>query len=225
MKIVSVILARGGSKGIKDKNIKPLHGKPLIFFTIEASNKSIVNETWVSTDHKKIAAVSREYGANVLRRPDEFATDISTSEEALIHFAKNIDFDIMVFIQPTSPLIRSEDINGALNKFIKGKWDSLLTLVRQHNFQWKIEDGEVVKPTNYDFLNRPRRQDHGGYMVENGAFYITTKEAFQKSKCRISGDITFYEMPPHTYFELDEESDIIILENLLERYGEESVLY
>ena len=54
MKIVSVILARGGSKGIKDKNIKPLNGKPLIFFTIEASNKSIVNETWVSTDHKKL---------------------------------------------------------------------------------------------------------------------------------------------------------------------------
>ena len=93
MKIVSVILARGGSKGIKKKNIIEIKNKPLIAFSIEASNNSLVDETWVSTDNEEIAYVSGKYGANILNRPKELATDTSKSEDALVHFANNVDFD------------------------------------------------------------------------------------------------------------------------------------
>ena len=109
MKILSVILARGGSKGIPSKNIVDLNGKPLISYTIEASLQSNVDETWVSTDSSEIASVSSDYGANVIDRPSEISTDTSQSEEALLHFTYNHDFDIMVFIQPTSPLLKSRE--------------------------------------------------------------------------------------------------------------------
>ena len=114
MKIVSVILARGGSKGIKKKNIIEIKNKPLIAFAIEASNNSLVDETWVSTDNEEIAYVSGKYGANILNRPKELATDTSKSEDALVHFANNVDFDILVFIQPTSPLLSETYINDGI---------------------------------------------------------------------------------------------------------------
>ena len=109
MKIVSVILARGGSKGIPQKNIVNLNGKPLIQYSIDASNNSNVEETWVSTDCSKIKKISLTLGANVLDRPTHLATDISSSDSALLHFAENVDFEILVFIQPTSPLIKAND--------------------------------------------------------------------------------------------------------------------
>ena len=99
MKVVSVILARGGSKGIPRKNIINLDGHPLIWYTINASQKSEVHETWVSTDCEKIAKVSSKLGANILMRPPNISEDTSSSEEALLDFANNVDFDILVFIQ------------------------------------------------------------------------------------------------------------------------------
>ena len=95
MKIVSVILARGGSKGIPQKNIVTLNGKPLIQYSIDASNNSNVEETWVSTDCSKIKKISLSLGANVLDRPTHLATDISSSDSALLHFAENVDFEIL----------------------------------------------------------------------------------------------------------------------------------
>ena len=93
-KIVSVILARGGSKGIPQKNITDVNGQPLISYTIETSINSNVSKTWVSTDNDEIKSISLKYGAKVLDRPLKYATDISKSEDALLHFANNVDFDI-----------------------------------------------------------------------------------------------------------------------------------
>ena len=106
-------MARGGSKSIPKKNIKPMCGKPLIAYAIEASIKSDSAETWVSTDNDEIAEISREYGAKVIKRPEEIATDHSTSESALLHFAKEIkDFDIIIFLQATCPFVQDSDINN-----------------------------------------------------------------------------------------------------------------
>ena len=96
-KIISVILARGGSKGIPQKNIIDLKGKPLIDYTIQASKKSHVQETWVSTDSREIALISEKSGAKVLLRPKHLATDTSSSEEALLHFGKIYTCDIIFF--------------------------------------------------------------------------------------------------------------------------------
>ena len=89
MKIVSVILARGGSKGIPGKNIIDINGKPLIYYTINESIVSNVDETWVSSDSDEILIISKYYGANTLKRPDDISMDISSSEDALLHFAEN----------------------------------------------------------------------------------------------------------------------------------------
>ena len=115
MKIVSVILARGGSKEIPSKNIINVKGKPLIYYTIKASQESNVQETWVSTDCAKIKKVAQKFNANVLDRPKIISQDFSKSEEALIHFSEKIEFDVLVFIQPTSPLLKSKDINKELD--------------------------------------------------------------------------------------------------------------
>jgi len=106
MKTVALILARGGSKEIPKKNIQPLSGEPLISYAINSAKWSDVDEVWVSTDDKIIKSISEGLGVKVIDRPDEFATDESPSEDALLHFAENIDFDVLVFIQPTSPLLR-----------------------------------------------------------------------------------------------------------------------
>ena len=99
MKVVSIIPARKGSKGIKNKNLIDLCGKPLINYSLEASLKSLVEETWVSSDSEEILEISKNLGAKTIKRPKELCNDDSSSESALIHFAKNVDFDILVFIQ------------------------------------------------------------------------------------------------------------------------------
>jgi N-acylneuraminate cytidylyltransferase len=128
MKIVSLILARGGSKGIPKKNIYPIAGKPLLYYSLNAAMNSEVNEVWVSTDCSEIKKIALSYKAKVLDRPDEISTDIAQSEDALMHFAKNIDFDILVFIQPTSPLILSMDINNGLELLRNKKYDSVFSV-------------------------------------------------------------------------------------------------
>ena len=116
MKIVSLIPARKGSKGITNKNLIDLCGKPLIYYSIQASKTSLVEETWVSSDSDEILDISKNLGVKTLKRPSEFSGDNATSESALMHFAEKIDFDILVFIQCTVPLIESEDINQGIKK-------------------------------------------------------------------------------------------------------------
>ena len=114
MKKCVVILARGGSKEIPSKNIIDVNGKPLLYYTISASQQSDVDATWVSTDCPKIKKIAENFNANVIDRPTNISGDYSQSEEALLHFAKNINFDILVFIQPTSPLLKAADINKGI---------------------------------------------------------------------------------------------------------------
>ena len=129
-KIVSVILARGGSKGIPQKNIVDINGQPLISYTIETSINSNVSKTWVSTDDDEIKSISLKYGAKVLDRPLKYATDISKSEDALLHFANNVDFDILVFIQPTSPLLKPKYINEGIKMI--DQYDSVFSVYKEH---------------------------------------------------------------------------------------------
>ena len=97
-KIISIIPARKGSKGIPNKNLISLCGKPLIHYAIQASQQSIVEETWVSSDSDEILSISKKLGAKTIIRPKELSGDNASSESALIHFAENVEFDILVFI-------------------------------------------------------------------------------------------------------------------------------
>tara|TARA_B100001094_G_C18103369_1_gene757024 strand:- start:191 stop:829 length:639 start_codon:yes stop_codon:yes gene_type:complete len=212
MKVVSVILARGGSKGIYKKNIIPLKGKPLISYTIETSLNSLIEQTWVSTDCEEIKKTSKTFGANIIDRPSNISGDNSKSEEALLDFAKQIDFDVVVFIQPTSPLLNSTDINEALEIMKKKKLDSIFSVYKEHWIpRWTVEE----KPHNWDINNRPMRQDVPERYVENGAFYITTKKSLLKSKLRYSGNIGVYKMPMLRSFQIDTLEDLNLIEKLL----------
>ena len=127
------------------------------------------------------------------------------------------DEDNFFLIQATSPMLTSKDINGIYNKMIAEKSDSALTCVLNKRFYW-TKDG---KPINYNYMNRPRRQDFEGYMLENGACYINSVKNIKKVKNRLYGKICVYEMPEYTSVELDEELDFYIIEKLMERYIEE----
>lgn len=215
MKICSLILARGGSKGILNKNIVPIAGKPLLWHVINASHKSCVHETWVSTDSPDIKSVAIESGARVIDRPANISGDNAKSDAALMHFANNIDFDILVFIQPTSPLLYSEDIDKGLAKM--GMYDSVFSVYKEHWIpQWSL----TGSPIDWDVNNRPMRQDMPETYVENGAFYITTKTALLQSELRYSGNIGTVEMPKSRSFQIDTEDDLLIVENMLLLYGE-----
>ena len=210
MKILSVILARGGSKGIPSKNIVDLNGKPLISYTIEASLQSNVDETWVSTDSSEIASVSSACGASVIDRPSEISTDTSQSEEALLHFTDNHDFDIMVFIQPTSPLLKSIDINKGLE--LMSKYDSILSVTREHWIpKWSMD----MNPLDWEIDNRPMRQDKEETFLENGAFYITKRKNLLQSKLRYSGKIGFVEIPLSRSFQIDTLDDLNLINTII----------
>ena len=211
MKIVSIILARGGSKGIPDKNIIDLNGRPLIYYSINAAQKAKIPEVWVSTDSKKIAMVAKQYNAKIIDRPKNLATDTSSSEDALNHFSKNIDFDIMVFIQPTSPLLHSSDIVKGLDLVKNGTYDSIFSAYKEHWIpRWSLN----LKPMNWSISNRPRRQDVDEKYVENGAFYITTKEQFLSTGIRYGGRIGVIEMPIKRSFQIDTYEDLDLIRKL-----------
>lgn len=206
-KIISLIPARKGSKGIPNKNLINLCGKPLISYAIEASKQSAVNETWVSSDSDEILNVSKNLGAKTIKRPSRFSDDSATSESALLHFAEKIDFDILVFIQCTAPLIKYQDINKGINK-IK-KFDSVLSVSETHQMFWD-ENGPL-----YDINNRLRRQNSKKRYIETGSFFITSKKNLLKFKNRISGNIGFVEIPKYRSFDIDNDNDIKIVETII----------
>jgi N-acylneuraminate cytidylyltransferase len=210
--VVSVILARGGSKGIPRKNIVDINGKPLLYYTIEASLKSGVDATWVSTDDEEIATIAYECGARVLKRPAKMSTDKSTSESALIHFAEQVEFDHAVFIQPTSPLLKAKYIDEGLS--MTSDYDSIFSAYIQHwTPRWTKE--LPSKPIGWDPNNRPRRQDADEVYIENGSFYITSKEALLKSGVRFSGRIGVVEMPLGESYQIDTYEDLEFIKRVI----------
>ena len=213
MKIASLILARGGSKGIPGKNIVDLNGLPLLSYTIKASQESIVEETWVSTDCNNIKNIAQSFGANIIDRPDELAQDASQSEDALLHFAEHNDFDVLVFIQPTSPLLQPKYINQGIDLLLNdNKFDSVCTVYKEH---WLPRWDQKGHPIGWNIYKRPRRQDKSELYVENGAFYITTKKNLLKSKLRYSGKIGFIEMKFSESFQVDTVDDLELIKKII----------
>jgi len=210
MKKISVILARGGSKAIPNKNIIDVNGKPLLWYTAKASMNSNVDETWVSTNCPDIKQVALDIGCKVIDRPDEISQDHSKSDEALVHFAQNVDFDTLVFIQPTSPLLKPEDINRGL--LLMEEYDSVFSACREHWIpRWSLEG----HPDGWDINNRPMRQDMPEVFVENGAFYITKRETLLSSQLRYSGSIGIVEMPLLRSFQIDTYDDLELMRNII----------
>ena len=214
IKTVALIPLRGGSKTIPKKNIKDIAGKPLCAWVLEAAvNSNKIDEVYVSTESPEIIEVIRDLslGINLVKRPDQYATDDASTESVIIDFMKNIEFDRLVTIQATSPLLLSNDLDSALDDFEIQNCDSMLSVVRAKRFFWN-EDGT---PINYDVHNRPRRQEFKGTLMENGAFYITTRETLLQYNNRLGGKIGLFEMAEETSIEIDEPLDWDIVKQLL----------
>ena len=207
MKIVSLIPARKGSKGIKNKNLIDLCGKPLIQYSIEASINSLVEETWVSSDSDEILEISKNLGAKTIKRPKELSEDNSTSESALLHFSKNTDFDILVFIQCTAPFVKSNDINQGIEKM--RSFDSVVSVTETTQLFWD-SNGPL-----YDINNRLRRQNSVKRYLETGSFFITTKKKLMEFNNRLSGNIGFVEIPKFRSFDIDDYNDLRLVKAII----------
>lgn len=224
--VLAVIPARGGSKGIPRKNIRLLAGKPLIVHTIEhAMQSSLVTETVVSTDDEEIASISKAAGATVVHRPADISGDTASSEIALIHAVQSLMQlgrplpDLTVFLQCTSPVRRLGDIDAAVSKLLEMRADSLLSVSPSHRLLWTEEVGEAT-PINYDFHNRPRRQDMAPQFLENGSIYVFRTQALLDSGNRLSGQVALYPMDEEAAVDIDSMLDFKLAELiLLERSG------
>lgn len=224
MKTIAFIPVRGGSKSIPLKNIKPLCGKPLVCWNIEALEACPeVDEVIVATDSDDIwmTVESRNYKKTKLyRRSAQNASDTASTESVMleyIDYAKLTKEDVFMLVQATSPLTETEHFSEALQTYGKGKYDSMLTCVRNYRFFWN-EDGSSM---NYNYMNRPRRQNFSGMLMENGAFYVNTVGNILSNGNRLGGKIGIYEMPEYTATEIDEPDDWMILEKLMRKYKSE----
>jgi len=217
-RVVAFIPARGGSRGIPLKNIAVIGGQPLIYWVARAASECRgISEVCIATENRDIRTCVEGLAldrVHVVDRSAPTATDDAASESALLEFAREREFDILVFMQATSPLVTSRHIDAAIDKFLKEGFDSLLTVVRTKRFLWKEHKG-LVAPQNYDPALRPRRQDWEGQLVENGALYITSRKNLLDSGLRLSGRIGAYEMPAESYCELDEPEDWTYLDQVL----------
>ncbi len=216
MNIVAIIPARGNSKGIKNKNIINFCDKPLIYWTIQQSlgSKYINENVYVSSDSEEILNLSNSYGARIIKRPEELSTDNSTSEIALLHAINNIEkttnIDLVVFLQCTSPLRESGDIDNAIEYFIKNELDSLFSATNMKDLCLWRRFNKELKSINFDYKSRLMRQNIEPQFSENGSFYIFKPDILKKYNNRFGGKIGLYEMDSWKIYEIDDKEDIEI---------------
>lgn len=215
MKIVAIIPARGGSKGIPLKNIQPIGGVPLISRTIRAAlDSKYISAVYVSTDSELIANVAREEGAEIIVRPADISGDAASSESALLYSLEkiNISSDFLVFLQCTSPFTTSHHIDKCIESIINLDADSCLATVSNHRFLWKnLENNDGVVGINHDGRNRKRRQDLDPEFMETGAVYVMRTNKFIKEKTRFCGKVVNCNFDDESLaFEIDSPFDLLV---------------
>ncbi len=223
MKVVAIILARGGSKGLPRKNVLPFCGKPLIAWTIEQCRKGGLDHIFVSSDSAEILAVAEQYGAIGIIRPDEISDDSATSESGWLHglnFVENIvgEVDWVFAPQVTSPLREKVDVSRAIDLAKTGKYDSLFSCTILEDFLVWTESQGVLTSLNYDFRTRKRRQDTERSFLENGSFYVFTPEILRNHMNRLGGRIGRVEMSSWKMFEIDSGEDFSQCEILMSAF-------
>lgn len=219
--IIAIILARGGSKRIPHKNIVSFCGKPLLAWTIKQVKKSRqVKAVYVSTDNTEIKNIAKKYGAIVIDRPEAISGDYATSEDALKHAISKIKedtnkkIDFIVFLQPTSPLRETKDIDNAIQTIIKERADSLFSSGKLGDFYiWKDYNGKL-ESLNYNYKSRKRSQEFGEQFVENGSIYVFKPEILFSNNNRLGGKIAVSIMDLWKSFEIDKREDLKFCEDI-----------
>ncbi len=204
--VLGLIPARGGSKGVPGKNIKEIFGKPLIAWTIESAKRSTKLDWFVvSTDSSQIAEVAKQYGAEVLMRPAELATDNASTQDVMVHALKNYPADIMVLLQPTSPYRSEGLIDRCVDEFKTNNYDSLAT-------------GFICDYKEYGTNTLPRQQIKG-FFYDDGNIYVIKADNILNGD-RYGKKIGYYYTDRYENAEIDDEFDFWLLEKILEeKYG------
>lgn len=225
MNTIAIILARGGSKGIPNKNIIDFCGKPLIAWTIENCIEGGANSVWVSSDSDEILSISSEYGANTIKRPDDISGDFATSESAWLHAlnyvetVKKIQIDWILAPQVTSPLRESSDIKKAISLANQNKNDSFFSCsIAEDLFFWQKNEAGKLDSINYDWRNRKRRQDIPSQYIENGSFYLFKPEVLRSTNNRFGSKIGLVEMEFWKMFEIDSYDDLKMCSALMKEF-------
>ncbi|MFG2464314.1 cytidylyltransferase domain-containing protein [Streptomyces canus] len=220
-RVLAVIPARGGSKGVPAKNLAPVGGVPLVARAVrECLATRLVTDVLVSTDDQAIAAAAREAGAEVVLRPAAIAGDTATSEAAVLHALDTHEalhgaaVDVVVFVQCTSPFIVREDIDGVAAAIVEDGADTAVTVAPFHGFIWR--DAETSQDTatggvhgvNHDKSYRPRRQDRPQDFLETGAAYAMDAPGFRKHQHRFFGRTELVRTDPARVLEIDDPHDL-----------------
>lgn len=219
MGVIVVIPARGGSKGIPRKNLRPLAGKPLIYYSIKAClSAPSVDHVVVSTDDEEIALFAERFGAKVLMRPKELADDITTLDPVIVCAVEQAEkkweerYDLVITVQPTSPLITASEIESAVAMFERCSVDTVLSVVDDRHLCWTIENS-IPKPLYGDRVNR---QQLPANFKETGSIIACTREQLNLGT-RIGGNVQLLEVPHDRSFDIDTFADLALCESLLKR--------
>ena len=220
------IPVRAGSKSIPLKNIKIINGKPLVYWTAKSANDAkCIDKVIIATDSNEIKTVVKDFAlpkVKIYDRDAQNATDTASTESVMLEYLDKSDLkpdDNFFLIQATSPMLKAEHIDGMFEYFQKSGADSIFSGIIEKQFHWEFTNQNFVEPVNYDYRRRPRRQEFKGLVAENGACYINSVQNILHNKCRLSGKITFYELPSYTSYEIDEETDWIIVETLMKHFS------
>jgi len=222
-KILGIIPARGGSKGVPRKNLRELAGKPLLAWTIEAAKSScLIDRVILSSEDDEIIKTARQYGLDVpFKRPESLALDETPGVEPVLHAMKELESDgysHIVLLQPTSPLRKAEDIDEAIRLCLETKAPSCVSVCRSAHPPWwmfRIDVNNRLMPIMDAEALPLRRQDAPVAYQLNGSVYVAECDFLKQSKGFISPDTVAYVMPPERSLDIDTEIDLAIAEMIL----------
>ncbi|HIP55891.1 MAG TPA: acylneuraminate cytidylyltransferase family protein [Arcobacter sp.] len=218
---LAIIPARGGSKRIPNKNLLMLKNKPLIVWSIEAANESkYIDNVVVTSDNEKILEISKDTSANVIKRPSELASDLSTTFDTIKHVLENVkNYDYVVLLQPTSPLRNYTHINEAIELLDEKHADAIVSVCEmEHSPLWSNTIGENGSMNNFlkDEVLNQRSQDLDTYFRLNGAIYICKVDKLLSEKSFfLKENIFAYKMNRDKSIDIDEVIDFKIAECLI----------
>lgn len=222
---LAIIPARGGSKRLPRKNILDLCGKPLIAYTIEAGLQSkYIDKVIVTSDDDEVLSVSKQFGAETLKRPDELASDTATTFDTIKHTIDNIEeYDYVVLLQPTSPLRNEQYVDGAIKLLGEKKAKAIVSVCEmEHSPLWSntLPKDESMKAFLKEEVLNKRSQDLKKYYRLNGAIYICEiKKVLEEQSFFLKDSIYAYKMDRTSSVDIDEKADFEFVEVLINNKG------
>lgn len=225
MTILAITPARGGSKGIPRKNIKPLAGKPLLQYTVEtAQSCPLIDRYIINTEDAEIKQFAESLGVETQGRPEEFWYDNTFQEvDRLLYYCvtelenKGATIDIVVLLYATSPLRKTKHITECIELIKYEGYDSALTLREDRSYIWqRVSDEKQVEPFNYDPKKRgPNQLEGWNQWVENKAVYVMKRDLLMNTGCRLGGKIGFVEMSKLESIDIDKPEDFALAELII----------